>query len=162
MSRDDLLRLSKEDLVEMALRSRRPDKTSRNSSKPPSSHRKERRAYVENWLSARREEFKRLGITGDWDRPYSTMRFPAKALADLFGLVISEGALMNISERTKAGFEDKRDGAMKALRRARFVSRDETGARIEGVNALHWVLCCEGPSFMAPTSLGVRWSCAKP
>jgi transposase len=40
MSRDDLLRLSKEELVEMVLRLQRLDKTSRNSSKPPSSDRK--------------------------------------------------------------------------------------------------------------------------
>jgi hypothetical protein len=27
------------------------------------------------------------------------------------------------------------------LRKARFVACDETGARIEGVNAYHWVFC---------------------
>ena len=26
-----------------------------------------------------REEFKRLGVVGDWDHPYSTMTFPAEA-----------------------------------------------------------------------------------
>jgi len=41
--------------------------------------RKECRAYAEHWLSVQREEFKRLGITGDWDHPYSTMSFPAEA-----------------------------------------------------------------------------------
>src|SRR2546423_15064000 len=43
MKRDELLRLSKEELVELVLRLQRPDKTSRTSSKPPSSDRKERR-----------------------------------------------------------------------------------------------------------------------
>jgi isoleucyl-tRNA synthetase len=41
--------------------------------------RKECRAYAEHWLSVQREEFKRLGIAGDWDHPYSTMSFPAEA-----------------------------------------------------------------------------------
>ena len=43
MNRDDLERLSKEQLVELVLRLQRPAKTSRTSSKPPSSDKKERR-----------------------------------------------------------------------------------------------------------------------
>src|ERR1700694_2166442 len=43
MNRDDLQRLSKDDLSELLLRFTRPDKTSRTSSKPPSTDRKERR-----------------------------------------------------------------------------------------------------------------------
>ncbi len=41
--------------------------------------RKECRAYAEHWLSVQREEFKRLGVVGDWDHPYTTMSFPAEA-----------------------------------------------------------------------------------
>ncbi|MFZ2103764.1 MAG: class I tRNA ligase family protein, partial [Roseiarcus sp.] len=41
--------------------------------------RKECRAYAEHWLSVQREEFKRLGVMGDWDHPYSTMSFAAEA-----------------------------------------------------------------------------------
>ncbi len=41
--------------------------------------RRECRAYAEHWLGVQREEFKRLGITGDWDHPYTTMAFPAEA-----------------------------------------------------------------------------------
>ena len=37
------------------------------------------RAYAEHWLDVQREEFKRLGVVGDWDHPYSTMSFPAEA-----------------------------------------------------------------------------------
>ena len=43
MIREELLKLSKEELVDMLLRLQRPDKTSRTSSKPPSSDRKQRR-----------------------------------------------------------------------------------------------------------------------
>ena len=35
--------------------------------------RKECRAYATHWLNVQREEFKRLGIIGDWDHPYATM-----------------------------------------------------------------------------------------
>ena len=35
--------------------------------------------YAEHWISVQREEFKRLGVVGDWDHPYTTMSFPAEA-----------------------------------------------------------------------------------
>ena len=41
--------------------------------------RKECRAYAEHWLSVQREEFKRLGVEGDWNHPYTTMSFEAEA-----------------------------------------------------------------------------------
>ena len=41
--------------------------------------RTECRAYAEHWLSVQREEFKRLGVVGDWDHPYTTMSYPAEA-----------------------------------------------------------------------------------
>jgi isoleucyl-tRNA synthetase len=41
--------------------------------------RQECRAYAEHWLNVQREEFKRLGVEGDWDHPYMTMSFPAEA-----------------------------------------------------------------------------------
>ena len=43
MDRTDLQRLTKEELIELVLRMQRPPKTSRTSSKPPSTDRKERR-----------------------------------------------------------------------------------------------------------------------
>ena len=41
--------------------------------------RKECRAYAGHWLNVQREEFKRLGIIGDWDHPYATMDYAAEA-----------------------------------------------------------------------------------
>src|SRR5689334_14487553 len=41
--------------------------------------RKECRAYASHWLNIQREEFKRLGVVGDWDHPYATMSYPAEA-----------------------------------------------------------------------------------
>ncbi|MEP9366469.1 isoleucine--tRNA ligase [Xanthobacter sp. VNH20] len=41
--------------------------------------RQECRAYAEHWLDVQREEFKRLGVEGDWDHPYTTMSFLGEA-----------------------------------------------------------------------------------
>src|SRR5256885_8836631 len=37
--------------------------------------RRECRAFAEHWISVQREEFRRLGVEGDWAHPYSTMDF---------------------------------------------------------------------------------------
>jgi isoleucyl-tRNA synthetase len=41
--------------------------------------RQECRAYAEHWLNVQREEFKRLGVEGDWAHPYTTMAYFAEA-----------------------------------------------------------------------------------
>lgn len=61
--------------------------------------------------------------------------------ADLFGLDISQGALMNMFKRAAPIFAAKRDDALVALRRATVVACDETGMRIEGCNGYQWVFC---------------------
>src|SRR3712207_1299183 len=60
-------------------------------------------------------------------------------LADLFGLTLSQGGLMNILRRAHGRFQAPRDEAVAALRRAMVIASDETGVRIEGANAYHWV-----------------------
>jgi isoleucyl-tRNA synthetase len=47
--------------------------------------RKQARHYAEKFVSTQREEFKRLGIFGEWNKPYLTMNFPFQAsIADSF------------------------------------------------------------------------------
>jgi isoleucyl-tRNA synthetase len=41
--------------------------------------RKECRAYAQHWLEVQRDEFKRLGVEGDWEHPYTTMDYFAEA-----------------------------------------------------------------------------------
>ena len=41
--------------------------------------RRECRAFAEHWIDVQRQEFKRLGVEGDWDNPYTTMSFAAEA-----------------------------------------------------------------------------------
>ncbi|WP_375258552.1 class I tRNA ligase family protein, partial [Citreimonas sp.] len=42
--------------------------------------RQECRRFAEHWIDIQREEFKRIGITGTWDRPYLTMDFRAERI----------------------------------------------------------------------------------
>jgi isoleucyl-tRNA synthetase len=41
--------------------------------------RRECRAFAAHWIDVQREEFKRLGVEGDWEHPYTTMDFAAEA-----------------------------------------------------------------------------------
>jgi isoleucyl-tRNA synthetase len=41
--------------------------------------RRECRAFAAHWIDVQREEFKRLGVEGDWAHPYTTMDFAAEA-----------------------------------------------------------------------------------
>jgi transposase len=226
MNRSDLQRLTKEELIDLVLRMQRPDKTSRTSSKPPSSDRKERRDQArpggakpghEGHSRALSEAFDRLvdhhpdqcpccRASLSSDLPAETVsehdridlpairplierhrrlavRCPScgtrvvaaapeaakatpfgprahavatylktfqalsyerlqGAFADLFGLAISQGGLMNMLRRSQGAFVAERDKAIMALRRARVIASDETGVRIEGSNSYHWVFRC--------------------
>src|SRR5436190_438442 len=129
MERADLERLSKDELIELVLRLQRPEKTSRTSSKPPSTA-----VYLKCFQALSYERLQR-------------------ALSDLFGLTISQGGLMAMLRRAQARFAPGREAALSALRRAAVVACDETGVRIEGSNSYHWVFRCDeavGPAFSDP------------
>ncbi|WP_333816409.1 isoleucine--tRNA ligase, partial [Tabrizicola sp.] len=56
--------------------------------------RQECRRFAEGWIDVQREEFKRLGVTGKWDRPYLTMDYHAEAvIADEFMKFLMNGTL---------------------------------------------------------------------
>jgi isoleucyl-tRNA synthetase len=46
---------------------------------PIAQFRRECREFAEHWIGVQREEFKRLGVEGDWDNPYLTMAPTAEA-----------------------------------------------------------------------------------
>ncbi|MGE4410984.1 MAG: isoleucine--tRNA ligase, partial [Sphingobium sp.] len=46
---------------------------------PPQEFRAECRAYADKWVGVQKEQFKRLGVMGDWDNPYLTMKYEAEA-----------------------------------------------------------------------------------
>jgi transposase len=223
MGRSDLERLSREELIELVLRLQRPEKTSRTSSKPPATDRKERREQakpggakpgheghsrmmsddpdevvehrpdrcsccggslqsnlpVELVSIAERIELPavvpvvtqhrrlalhcpccgtrtvapvpeeargtpfgpRLHAVATYLKSFQALSYDRlqATLSDLFGLTLSQGGLMNLLRRAQARFQSGREAAVSALRRAEVVASDETGVRIEGSNAYHWV-----------------------
>ena len=227
MGRIDLERLSKAELNELVLRLQQPAKTSRTSSKPPSTDRKAQRDksrpggakpgheghsrslsedfdravdhYPDRCLGCRGalpasliaetvseydqidlppispfvERHRRLavicpscGLRVVADLPTAAKGTPfgprlhavatylktfqalsyerlEAAFADLFGVEISQGGLTNMLRRAQGHFEDGREAAVASLRQAKVVSSDETGVRIEGSNAYHWVFRCD-------------------
>ncbi|MGF1500727.1 MAG: isoleucine--tRNA ligase [Paracoccaceae bacterium] len=46
---------------------------------PVNELRAECRKFAEGWIDVQRDEFKRMGVTGDWETPYLTMSFEAEA-----------------------------------------------------------------------------------
>jgi isoleucyl-tRNA synthetase len=46
---------------------------------PPREFRAECRAYAEHWVKVQAEQFQRLGVMGEWDDPYLTMKYEAEA-----------------------------------------------------------------------------------
>src|SRR5215204_1318091 len=223
MGRSDLERLSKEELIELVLRLQRPEKTSRTSSKPPSTDRKEQRERSKPGGAKRGHEGHSRIISDTTDEvvehrpgrcsccaavlmadlPSETVSIHEQvdlpevkplimqhlrlavlcptcgtrvvaavpeaargtpfgprlhavatylktfqalsyerlqgALSDLFGLTLSQGGLMNLLRRAQGRFAEGQVRAVSSLRRAEVVASDETGVRIEGSNAYHWV-----------------------
>jgi transposase len=226
MQRDELERLSKDELIELVLRLQRPVKTSRTSSKPPSTDRKERREQARPGGAKPGHEGHSRTLSTDPDcvidhapqqcpccRLALSSDLPSEAvgvherielpeikpfvehhrrlavrcpgcgarvvaapppaatgtpfgprlhalatylktfqslsyerlqatLADLFGLPISQGGLMNMLRRAQGCFQARRAQAVAALRQAEVVASDETGVRIEGNTGYHWVFRC--------------------
>ncbi len=61
---------------------------------PVTDFRQECRRFAEGWIDIQREEFKRLGVTGAWDRPYLTMDFHAeRVIAEEFMTFLMTGTL---------------------------------------------------------------------
>src|SRR3954470_3732021 len=223
MGRSELERLSKDELIELVLRLQRPEKTSRTSSKPPSTDRKEQRekskpggakpghkghsramgdqpddvvdhrpnlcpsclAALPGDLAAEAVSVHeridlpevrpvvahhrrlavhcpacgsrvvaavpsaakgtpfgpRLHAVATYLKTFQALSYERlqSALSDLFGLSLSQGGLMNLLRRAQGRFRPGREAAISALRRAEVVASDETGVRIEGCIAYHWV-----------------------
>ncbi len=56
--------------------------------------RQECRAFASGWIDIQRNEFKRLGVTGNWDQPYLTMDFHAeRVIAEEFQKFLMNGTL---------------------------------------------------------------------
>jgi len=61
---------------------------------PVNELRAECREFAEGWIDVQRQEFKRLGVIGDWENPYLTMSFDAEAvIAEEFLKFVMNGTL---------------------------------------------------------------------
>ena len=56
--------------------------------------RKECRVFAEKWIEIHKDQFKRLGVVGDWENYYSTMSYDAEAqIVRELGKFLKEGSL---------------------------------------------------------------------
>src|SRR5499425_128181 len=62
--------------VEEAYRAKKQNK----DEVPVAQFRAECRAYAAKWVDVQREQFKRLGVMGEWDDPYLTMNYASEAI----------------------------------------------------------------------------------
>ena len=61
--------------------------------------RRECREFADHWIGVQREEFQRLGVTGDWKNPYTTMAYPAEAqIVRELGKLVMNGMLYSGSK----------------------------------------------------------------
>ena len=61
---------------------------------PINEFRKECRDFASKWIEVQKEQFKRLGVIGDWENYYSTMTFEAEAqIVRELGKFLKEGSL---------------------------------------------------------------------
>jgi isoleucyl-tRNA synthetase len=66
---------------------------------PINEFRQECRDFAAQWINVQREEFKRLGVEGDWDHPYTTMAYPAEAqIVREIGKFVMNGGLFRGSK----------------------------------------------------------------
>ena len=69
------------------------NKKNKNES-PIVEFRKECRAFAEKWIDVHKDQFKRLGVVGDWENYYSTMSYDAEAqIVRELGKFLKEGSL---------------------------------------------------------------------
>src|SRR5450631_209976 len=154
MDRTDLQHLSKDELIDLVLQLQRPDKTSRTSSKPPSTDKKEKRenARPGGAKPGHEPHNRRLADNPDEFRDHIPTH------CDLCGGSLSSDAELELIGEydeieippvkpyvvrhrrfacqchSHAGFKIEADKAKAIIRKARVVASDETGVRIEGTN----------------------------
>jgi len=80
----------------------------------------------------------RLVLYLHYAHPLSYQRVQ-RILAEVCGITLSEGALVNIVERAKAALKQGAEAIHRQIKQATVVGSDETGVRVAGMNAWQWV-----------------------
>ncbi len=115
---------------------------------PVGEFRRECRAFADHWITVQREEFKRLGVDGDWDNYYSTMKYESEAvIANELGKFLMNGGLYKGSKAVLWSVVEKT-----ALAEAEIEYHDHTsdtvyvrfpvlkskGGKLDGVSLVIW------------------------
>ena len=113
---------------------------------PPLEFRRECREFAQHWVDVQREQFKRLGVSGEWDNPYLTMSFDAEAkIVEEFQKFLMNGSLYRGSKPVMWSVVEKT-----ALAEAEVEYHDHTshtiwvkfpvvkGAALEGASIVIW------------------------
>ena len=126
--------------------------------------RQECRKFADGWVNIQREEFKRLGVTGNWENPYLTMDFHAEqVIAAEFQKLLMNGTLYQGSkpvmwspvERTalaeaEVEYADKESFAIWV----KFPVRDTDNAALKGASVVIWTTT----PWTMPSNKGVVYS----
>lgn len=106
------------------------------------------RAFAEDWIQIQRDEFKRLGLLGDWDNPYITMDPDAEAeIVTTFLTFLEKGnvyrgvkpVLWSVVEKTalaeaEVEYEDKTSSSIYV----RFKIQTSADSELQGASAVIW------------------------
>ncbi len=65
--------------IEWKIEEQYREKGADKDSVPIVEFRRECREFAQKWIDVQREEFKRMGVIGDWNNPYTTMSFASEA-----------------------------------------------------------------------------------
>ncbi len=115
---------------------------------PIDEFRKECRASAEKWIAVQTEEFKRLGVIGDWKNPYTTMAYEAEAqiVAECLKFLMngslyrgSKPVMWSVVEKTAlAEAEVEYHDHTSTTIHVRFPVVASADARLEGASVMIW------------------------
>ena len=132
--------------IEEEYRAKKQDKD--KDKVPVAEFRRQCRAFADHWIGVQREEFKRLGVDGDWDHYYSTMKYESEAIiAGELGKFLMNGGLYKGSKAVLWSVVEKT-----ALAEAEIEYHDHTsdtvsvrfpvvksaGGRLDGASVVIW------------------------
>jgi isoleucyl-tRNA synthetase len=115
---------------------------------PVGEFRRQCRAFADHWISVQREEFRRLGVEGDWDHYYSTMKYESEAvIAGELGKFLMNGGLYKGSKAVLWSVVEKTALAEAEIEyhdhvsdtvHVRFPVLKSKGGKLDGASVLIW------------------------
>ncbi len=107
------------------------------------------RAFAQGWLDVQREEFRRLGVSADWDRPYSTMTFAAEATTARELLRLRDAGLL---------YQGSKPVMWSVAERTALAEAEVEYADVTSTTAHVAFPCCTVPEPDGPDGAAARWN----